>query len=462
MKRLLMFSISLFCCILGTGQPVIAQPKYSYAVWSGDGIQSQLVYIDPEQVNAPTRLHPFDTVKVPEGPPPVAQNASPDGRWLVVRSYTNTVNIDVIFVMNVETHEIQEVISGNLAHRANLAAFAGAPQELVWSPDSRYLAINLVHGDIYHIYIYEIATRELVKITGDEMRFHFRAVWSSDSKSLLTTSDFCQTNESSSCDSKLQIFDVPSRKLIIEKDITALGHNAAVVGVTACDFDWSPDGRYINFASICGLYALPYVTRELYVWDLVKDEIRQITDSKTKLTDLPELVGVVGIYAPIWTSNRLLLIGVTYFDSSGLGIRRRETTLYDAETHAQAHVLDHDADYWSINPATHEIAYASGLTYPDENSKFAVVIGQLATDTKQFTMKQIIDRSQDTPPLRPCNLSWSPDGQWLVFLSRPRGCGSQTQYIGFIDREGHIVEYPITDKDQLGVDSVWPVGWVMH
>ena len=268
MKRLLVFSISLFCCVLGTAQPVLAQPKYSYAFWSGDSIQSQLVYIDPEQLDAPARLHPFDTVKAPESSPLAAQNASPDGRWLVVLASINTVHMDAIFVMNIETNEIREVSFGYLANRAELATFSGAPQDLVWSPDSHYLAINMASKDFYHVYIYEVATGELAKLTQDDSRFHFRAVWSSDSKSLLTTSDFCKTNESSSCDSKLQIYDVPNRKLTVEKEITELGHNAAVVGVTACDFDWSPDGRYIKFASICGLYALPYVTRELYVWEM--------------------------------------------------------------------------------------------------------------------------------------------------------------------------------------------------
>jgi WD40 repeat protein len=84
------------------------------------------------------------------------------------------------------------------------------------------------------------------------------------------------SDEEISPEMSLALFHIPDGKLrpITRLFVEAKSANPAEFGNDIFVFDWSPDGRYLAFA---GAIDRPYL--DLYLYDMVKDDVRRLTDN---------------------------------------------------------------------------------------------------------------------------------------------------------------------------------------
>jgi WD40 repeat protein len=447
-KRLLLSTLFLLFVILAPPTVATSGADYWYAYLVGrPGHELRYAVMNPLQLDKPPQYIPLGTTRYPG----VLYDAvpTPNAQWAAL-SLSNLESTK-ISILNTQAGEIHEIMQNNLLGTGN--NLLGPAQNLLWSPDSHYLAMDVLQeGTIDYrseIYLYDVVDGQIANLTHDNF-LNNRVVWSSDSTRVATITEDCspghQNLEKWYCSNYLQIFRVQDQLLVNSIDITPQVAAANAFHDVACSLNWSPDGRYISLVIGCN-GASPRATRELYLVDLSTNEVTQITDNITSLLDqVIEGDYTFAYYETLWHDNQHLLFGSRF--GYGMGSLQGQVALYQTGTNSITSLTAGSADFLALNPETGEVAYRD---IPSFNSDFR----------PQNTHVQIATFKDDT--LTPtftgqtgCYLSWSPDGGTLAYMSSPTDfCGDAERDIVFVDDVTHATRVFTAPED-----IITPIGWV--
>jgi Tol biopolymer transport system component len=249
----------------------------------------------------------------------------------------------------------------------------------VWSPDGGQLAFVSEYESSYEpgeIFIVDADGGNLQSISDASARDSYPA-WSADGQSL------AYVRHVTSADKQIVIYSFETNTVSIPDPI--LNYFEPDLGAIS----WSPNGAFIAFTSFEHAYDDIFPARIL--------TLELSTGDKTVLSDDPRVT-----CSPKWSPDGDEIAFWTAtdrndYDLDVIEMDSRETRrLTSIENHTNPHCpIDHE---WS--PNSHQIIFTNG-------GNEIYVIDSNGENERNITNHPAID----------FNASWSPDGQWIVFMS---------------------------------------------
>ncbi len=443
--RLMMLFLSIF---FGVAQAAEPKSPYQFAYITGEANSRILHLINPEDTGAGEQI-----VRLPTENDDLAYNflVSPDGQWisyLVTRGDGNPNSLKgQLWFMNLLTGEVRDRV-----FRVNF-------NDMVWSPNSRYLAIHLNDDEFspaqFATYIYDIQTDTLSYVLPADA-YQYGLTWSPDSSRLAIISSRCSEN---SCNHQIDVLSMPFYEFTRSFPLDGWGDQI-------CDLNWSPDNRYFSFVFSCG-YNSPYIS-DIFRLDMTNGDIQQRTFFSLPLETLRQLPEppplVKNRYDSIWYDSDHLLLGVSagnFLDGIGYDPATVQVTtnVYHADGTSEQLSDDMLVDFVK-NPVDGTIAFRTEkkILQTDEsnmpqfvNQEVAVQVAALDGDSLQ---------TLHTTSVNGCDLNWSPDGKYLAYIEyNNEDCGTvfSTRLIEiyFLNQaDGSITQFPLPDVYPV------PIGWV--
>jgi Tol biopolymer transport system component len=447
------FLAALFLLFVMIAPPTSAtsDADYWYAYLVGrPGHELRYAVMNPLQLDKPLRYIPLGTTRYPGMLYKVA--SSPDAQWVALALGEPQV-VTKISLLNTQTGEQGEIMQHYLLGARQ--ELLGPAQDMAWSPDSHYLALDVhqefeMHRYRSDIYTYDTVSGQMLDLTFDDF-LNNRMVWSPDSTRMATVTEDCSRGHVDPikwyCSNYLQIFRLSDHALVNSIDITPQVAAANAFSDVACNLSWSPDGRYISLEIGCN-GASWSATRELYLVDLNTSQVTQFTDNISSLLgklsekDFP----TYAFYETVWHDSQHLLFTSQF--GYGWGTLGTQWAAYQPGQDRIINLSLHTADFLALNPETGEVAYRD---IPSFNSDFQ----------PQNTHVQIATFKDDalTPTFTGqtgCYLSWSPDGGTLAYMSSPTDfCGDAERDVVFVDDVTHTTRV-FTAPEAI----ITPIGWV--
>ncbi len=372
---------------------------------------------------------------------------SPNGEWVafLLASLVSTGDPLLVRLVNLDSGETRDIAQGFLA--GSEAGFVGTLQNLAWSPDGRFLALNMTlaqESSDLEIFIYSVSDNRLTNLTNDEYS-QMHVAWSPESTRFVTRTDDCsQRSVNNYCSYTLDIFDVADNSRLTSFQLPNPALGSVEFAGTACELRWSPEGSAISYVSSCTDGA--QVPRGVYLWNIAQDEAAQVTSFTPQATTqgIPDFQGW---YVPFWYDSDTLVVSADYMLPNRP--ENTETLAYNVVEGTRHMLFPEMVTEWALNPVSNVMAARLAQTS-------AVRLFTLdAADN--FTLEQV-GESGSLPS--GCHLSWSPDGATLAYVTTTSGyCADSIQSIIFVDgTTGEAREY----VPEWG-DDVWyilPIGWV--
>ncbi len=322
-------------------------------------------------------------------------------------------------------------------------------QNMVWSPDGRYLAFHIIlPPDQTDLYLYDAVTRQTHQLTDDGV-VSSRIAWSNDSDQLAAISTVCAVT---SCASSLDVFDPVARKKIRTIDISSTVLESATPSATGvCHLAWSPSGRYISFMANCSRQDYGY-PKEMYLIDMDLQRVARITDVSYLQTPVPPLYGVFADFEPIWQKDDTLLISTRYGNNLP---QTSLTSVFNPKDRSQTLLSDHFIGEWAINPVTDQIAFHVNLLDLGDGVKQPSAV-HIVNDLMQMNT----GASNDEAISRACHIEWSPDGLFLAaVIPLHPSCDGNIERIAFFNPSqdwGNVLNWNIPQ----GIINPIVAGWV--
>lgn len=355
----------------------------------------------------------------------------------------------------------------------------------LWSLDSTILAFNLYsfseygHSNSKETYIYSTTSDSLTLVRRGnayslpdtapvKMRF------SPDSSTFLLA---YQTCHNLLCSTTTELYSVIGDGVVLVKSLSDEGRFIAFGMSAMCIEGWSPDARYLTLNSDCGSNSEDYFS-ELFVWDLVEDDIIRITHNTSIETvggDEVTLVWKRLKYSAQWVSDTVLLISEAWgplseMTDGGYDLKYSDfessTTLYSLETRS-GRVIDGKGRFnWSANPVSGLLAFNEETYMAD-----AAGIATWASRSVEIAAYTGAGFVSEFSSVNGCNPTWSPDGRYLQYTVPPSdfflsGCHHWLDGLIFIDTSTHqMTQFSLPESAQnVGPDygDFFLVGWIAH
>lgn len=408
------FIACMFCIIL----PIAAQPsattsyRFLYAtvevfipLLGYDDIYT-LHWIDPTNPEAPEQTLTLGDYLRP------CHTTSPNGRWLLL-CYNDPNGGSVVYTVGLMLMDLLDSgirsITPVLADSDDVSGIS-QPQ---WSPDSRYITFVDYTREGMNSYLYDVENSRIKPITVPNFteipdafpdRPIFR-LWSADSKQFITS----RCLDARCYRTQLDVLHVSDMSLIATKTIDTDSYGV-------CNFNWSPDKRYISFQTYCYLSGI-FPFNEIFIWDTHLDTLEQITHFTNpppeQLTEYPpeRYAG----YSTLWYDEQNLLLSVqadTTIMRVGVDPDSLVTqTLRHQFPGGEAVLLnDNHITEWALNPHTQDIAFASQTFTFNPNGYF---------DKTPSAVRIATMNDGDLQPFLSLpsgnEFMWSPDGTVLAY-----------------------------------------------
>lgn len=450
--------ITICLSMLVTVKPSIMQVNYRYAyivVTQSNVAQIHTVNLTTQAFTITQNLAIPDQWLAPS-----FALVNPNGEWLVslLPSAISSSEGLLVRLFNITSGETRDIAQGFFAGRE--AGFVGTLQNLAWSPDGRFLALNMTlsqEPSDLEIFVYSVSDNSLINLTDDEYS-QMHIAWASDSAHLVTLTEDCSfSDDTPSCIRTLDTLDVIRQIHQESLDLLDLGFGPAVTGAIACDLGWSPDSQFVSFVSGCDDFVTD-VTKEVHLWNLNQKDVTQITDFTTTLKQ-DGATFLRGRYKLAWFNSENLLIGASY--QSMVDVVNTQSVLYNLTDNRTATISSKMGEEWELNPVTNQIAIRNiGIEIVNGEEYISGNVELLAPEAVSSDLNTSYTHNTSLNLSLGCHLAWSPDGATLAYVTTTSGdCADPIQSIIFVDgATGAVQEYiPELDGD------VWytlPIGWI--
>lgn len=456
-KLVAVFIMFVFLSIVGflLAPVAIAQSAFAYAylIVAEDG-STQL------QIVSQTDVRSLPVVILNGRQAPFEAFASPSGQWVALPLLATNQRDFLIQILNPNSGEYRDVVQGLLAGRP--VGFVGLDQNLVWSPDGRYLALNVAstgdqsRGDL-DVLVYSLEDGRLTDLTSDQSD-QFRVAWSPDTMKIATSTEDCsQPNQP--CRLQLEVFNVSRQVRETSTDVSFLSRGSAVPGTSVCNLNWSPDGRYVSFISGCNS-TVPQYPIEAYVWDTIENNVAQVTSFTVEAANRPQGAIIRGSYDAIWTNAQTLVVGAAV--QINTDAVSTQTVAYTVPEISSTILSSMATRGWSLNPVSGQLAFQVIEEAPNITDVFqsSEPVRITPPDMSLSESLAATDAASIFTAQAGCDLSWSPDGSTLAFTIRADdNCRLSVERIVFLDAQpGATREHVIPTN--IAIARIVPIGWV--
>ncbi|MBZ0281746.1 MAG: hypothetical protein K8L97_13490 [Anaerolineae bacterium] len=408
--------LAIFSVILPTVAQSSVTPSYRF-MYSTQPVSGRRLYtlhwVDPTNPDMPEKRLTLDDYLNP------CHETSPDGRWLPLCYYDPSGNgivytrgLMLLDLVDTSIHSIASImVDGDDISHLN---------EPAWSPDSRYFVFADYTFYGYNSYVYDVKKAAGTLITvpyftddpdiwGDRPIFR---LWSADSQHILTS----RCLDAQCINTQLEVLRVGDMRVVVSKTFETDGFEL-------CDFNWSPDNRYISLMTYCLSGGLPPPFREIFIWDTKLDAFEQLTHFTNPPPEEwaeypPERHAN---YSTLWYDAQTLLLGAqAYTIIYGVGADNEnfvtQSLLYQFPSAASVTLNDTYAREWSLNPVTGDIAFLSQTltvkTYDSGEQSMEVTQASVqAASVENGNLQTFISAPAGY------DLRWSPDGEMLGYTS---------------------------------------------
>jgi hypothetical protein len=300
-------------------------------------------------------------------------------------------------------------------------------RSIEWSPDSRYLALDMLfdNGKLAKggpnavnmdskalssaIFAYSLETQHLIDLGSDKKPGVWSTwfAWSNDSKYIATAT--ITYNGTDYPPIAFDIYDIADRQksqsipVQLSPDLLALPQGL-------CFVRWSPDNLYLSFVSDCDYSYSRY--KNVFIADVASGKITQITDYKLRL-GISRDDAASSYPEPVWFDAQTLLVGARIWRGVGAMTHLDEITAYQWPIRNERVVNNRTAaTEWALNSVTNEVAYLESTSITDT--------GPINGDSKINSLQiSSFDGQRLTPkfslPATWGSLSWSPNGTMLAY-----------------------------------------------
>lgn len=191
---------------------------------------------------------------------------------------------------------------------------------VVWSDDNRFLAFNAFvptegsYTEISATYVYDTLWQVYTKLKQTRLGLPkvqpTKLTFSPDGVHLAVFNKSCWNEYN--CTGILELYNTQDSTLTVTQEIHPQ-YNIAMD--YTCVQSWSPDSRYLSFISICNEWLERYFS-ELFLWDVVENEVSQITAYTNSPADF-EASDEVNMsppdhlvrYSTVWLNAGTMLVG---------------------------------------------------------------------------------------------------------------------------------------------------------
>jgi uncharacterized repeat protein (TIGR01451 family) len=455
-----LFTLALLAICVGLpSHNVTAQAtrKYAYLIQPRSSDPLRIDIIDPAVPGVLAESRPFPLADNQQLQPRSRRRivSNPRGDWaaFIISNIEDDIYQSTNFVrlVNLTTQETRDIIRGSII------------DNLTWSPDGNYLAIERLELNKRTIWIYSLRDNSLASLFEHSFIRFDEAVdfgWSVDSTKLAIYFSRCLV-PNSVCATTIVVYVVGSRTLEKSLDLLAITPR----GTVACQLVWSSDGRYIAFFNGCFQQA-SLSFQEVFIWDLQNNATRQVTNFTGDFLNQPGLSHrdtAVASYSLLWADNQTLLIGADFFTGKegtfpSEPIAQIRTLAYNVQTSTTQVLSSNERIFnWQRSPAGTDIAYQRFTTVP----VYGTSSGQ-QLKVARYQGGVLVERFS-----RPagCDLTWSPNGALLAFSepatdqSSETACLDATQAFTFYNAtDGSTQRFPVSLSGD--VFFVEPIGWI--
>ena len=324
-------------------------------------------------------------------------------------------------------------------------------QQLIsWAPDSLHIAFIGIQNNISDIYIYSVETKSTSVLTSDKAG-QYRISWSPDASKIAVLTEVCKEEY---CNQFIESFDASSTRRVA----------SVMVGQTfgssydtfICNLLWSPDGRYLSYASDCDSGHID-AFKEVYVLNWQTQITTQITNysNRADIPSNPNFTVRFADYDSLWYNNENLIVGTVF----GIGDifeakADNETIAYNVSNQQTVTLAEAVGQDWHLNATLNLLAFRSSRVEVLNSFtpvKASIQVGQL--DGNKMNILAEVPAG--------CDLAWSPDKDVLAYTDRGlpfTDCAHPVQGVHFLDyTTGKISEYRLNDTS-----LVYPVGWIVN
>ncbi|MBZ0305491.1 MAG: hypothetical protein K8I82_05425 [Anaerolineae bacterium] len=288
---------------------------------------------------------------------------SPTGNWLLFE--VTTLSSQKLRLFNLLTGETIDMLE-DVQVAESPPTLSGPPQNISWSLNGRYFAINyaVYETNRYGVYLYDTQTHTLTNLTMPDSN-HFRLAWSNDSTRLATTSMICGVGECSRV--AIDIFDAATGELTASIDVKNLSSGPGGQYTNFCQLTWSPSNTYIAFVDQCD-NSLLGGRKEVSIASLNTFTVIQSTDFTPTNLPTQEII-FQAFYDISWADDSKLLIGAVFQEgvmSQSYEPRMPLTHIYNISNDTAHAVSAQQLGGWSRASATlfgyHAYIYPQNLT----------------------------------------------------------------------------------------------------
>lgn len=445
-RRLILYFIVLMTLSLSFSQGLAQTPKsklayrYSYVTSLSDAINVHL--INPKDTNEEEQVITLPSKK---GESVYHLRVSPNGQWIsyIVNPNPGTGDPD----SSEGQIRLYNVLTGEVRNGYPRMVF----NDMAWSPDSRYLAVNMNEDEFSHVkfaaYIYDLETDQYHYVL-EANTYRYGLTWSPDSTRLAVASNICSND---SCNSKIDVISVPEYDLTLSVPITTLSD-------TLCNLDWSPDNHYFSFEFSCDAASL--WINDIFRLDTRTGDIQQVTlftqSLQTFWASTEPTILFRNLYDSMWYDSDHLLVGVSaghFTDGIGYDPATVQVTTNVYHTDGTSKQISSDMfSNWVKNPADGSVAFRAEKkivrTNEDNmqmfvNQEVSVQVAKLNGDVLEILHNQPVDGH---------DLNWSPDGEYLVYNLHGERFPTRVYFLNQIS--GQTTQFDLSDPYPL------LVGWV--
>lgn len=414
----LILGVFLLSLIITMEKQVFGQSSiygYGYLHIAPYGDATEIRVVSPD---APHRLissHPFP---LPEGwifSPRFRSEVSPNGRWIASTLFAVDQSRLMIHLLDIETWQSHQLIEGYLTNNG---------QSLVWSPDGRYLAINIrqTEQQDLDLFIYDIRDGNIIDLSNDTADQRDIG-WALDSRHVLTFSHPCSPRES--CSDHLEIYAVEDAVRMSSIDLI----DFPFLGTSACNPKASPDIRNVSVISNCGI-GIPFSSdfpSEIYLWSRDRDRLTQVTNYAQGQ------VGFLAEYQHEWLDNQTLLIGLNY--RIGNNPEQLQLASHRLDSGILEVLSSSFGSGFALDKGRQQILLEESLIFTDQTRAGETI--QVGFDVLS-SGSTIETGASSTEVFFACESYWSPDGEVVVITTSRRDCNLFVEGLIFISPSTQI------------------------
>ncbi len=415
-----------------------AQPATNFAYLVTTVRGADILVID---VNNPDAMAIRRNYPIPEGWSMTRQAfISPNGEWIATALLSNDQQLLKVQLYEFSSGEIYDVVEGAISTNG---------RNIAWSPDSHYLAFNIAQNtNNFNTVVYSVIDGSLRRFTSDNTD-HFDIGWSPTSTHLATFSKLC--DEGTTCLGQLEMFNVVNGLQEESIDLPMSFGNSIACGLTI-----SPDLMQIAFVARCA--SEPEIATDVYIWNTNVNNVEQIT---YLFAEAPNSTPVWAAYNLAWLDHQDLLIGLDYqlFTQP----EANQLMTYNSLQNNITILSTMAGTAFAVNPYYEQVAVlseSSTSSFSTPNTGQLVILSTSEiTEITDGLSRRGVDASFNAP--LGCDLTWSPDGSLLSYVTYTNDCKDEITGFVFVDPATEVSHQHMITLDGITDNNVIiTAGWI--